>query len=158
MLLLVALPQVLALALVPATHTASRVRGCVQLARVPSPCCMSADEGCTTRPPYPLVRGDLRTRPSSSKIAFAALSVGGATLGTVIAGPMGLLHGSAVGWMCASFLDTVLQAWQRRESSDEAPTSVDDLSLLRELEVSEMSDPRLRGEMDRRLNRLLNDR
>ena len=103
---------------------------------------------------YPNIRGDLRQRPVASAVALAVTGVGGAAVGVIIAGPMGLLLGSAIGWSVGSFGDTIAAAVQRRLRARMRALE-EELPLLREEELQEESDPRLREEMVRRLNGLL---
>ena len=67
---------------------------------------------------------------------------------------MGLLLGSAIGWSVGSFGDTIAAAVQRRLRARMRALE-EELPLLREEELQEESDPRLREEMVRRLNGLL---
>ena len=111
---------------------------------------------------YSNIRGDLRTRPISSAIALAACGMGGATLGLVLwtirrssLGFEFLLIGSAVGWSAASLGDRIAEKRQlKREAELKALEA--EMPLLREEELNEAGDARLRGEVNARFNRLFN--
>ena len=88
--------------------------------------------------------------------------MGGATLGLVLwtirrssLGFEFLLIGSAVGWSAASLGDRIAEKRQlKREAELKALEA--EMPLLREEELNEAGDARLRGEVNARLNRLFN--
>lgn len=110
------------------------------------------------RSSFPLVRGDLATRPVISAVALAVCSVGGAAIGCIVSGFEGLVLGAATGWMLASFGDTVAGSVQRSRLVEALAAELllaAELSRLREAEVAQKPNSwSARNELVRRLNNL----